>query len=371
MSEAESPIESTSADHLNRYHPDGVRCDECLRLLTVELCEHHEWEGDEGPVEALGRMPVRWKCRACGAIKHDAPLPPEVVALVREARAMDYGPLRETVETVKAMLEIDPMNNSLLRILADVHIERSETVEAIAALERAVENNPSDVEAVIALTSLYRETGQHEAADRLTFAARNIRDIPLASRIAMASELYARSASDRGAAEQAEEILNEIINQDGDVSEALFMLGGLRYRESRFGEAGDLLMRALAVDPRHPDEWARAASAFDQAGDRLRARDIAEEGLMLFPGQFPLLRIAAEASLAVGDYEGAIRFTSEAIEVLDENSSTDALRARMLEYLGDAYGGMGDQEKALRNWRKAYDLDPNRDSLRSKLEPNP
>ena len=92
---------------------------------------------------------------------------------------------------------------------------------------------------------------------------------------------------------------------------------------------------------------------------------------MLFPGQFPLLRIASEAALAAGDYEGSVRFASEAIGVLDQNSSTDSLRAKMLEYLGDAYGRMGNQEKARRYWRKAYDLDPNRETLRPKLEPNP
>lgn len=35
-------------------------------------CPHGSWMGDEGPIEELGRWPIRWRCTGCGAIKHDA-----------------------------------------------------------------------------------------------------------------------------------------------------------------------------------------------------------------------------------------------------------------------------------------------------------
>jgi hypothetical protein len=31
-------------------------------------CPHDSLSGNEGPVRELGRMPVRWRCDACGAI---------------------------------------------------------------------------------------------------------------------------------------------------------------------------------------------------------------------------------------------------------------------------------------------------------------
>lgn len=34
-------------------------------------CPHHDCDGDEGPISELGRMPRRWRCRACGAVLED------------------------------------------------------------------------------------------------------------------------------------------------------------------------------------------------------------------------------------------------------------------------------------------------------------
>jgi len=36
-----------------------------------EDCPHDSLSGDEGPVELLGRMPIRWRCDACDAIIDD------------------------------------------------------------------------------------------------------------------------------------------------------------------------------------------------------------------------------------------------------------------------------------------------------------
>ncbi|MFV1980887.1 MAG: tetratricopeptide repeat protein [Rhodothermia bacterium] len=273
--------------------------------------------------------------------------------------------------TVQAMLEIDPTNNALLLILADLHVERGQTDAAIGVLEQALSNDADDVEALIALSELYCETGRDDEAERLSADASQDPVAAGAIRLSVATELYSRAGTDDEAAEKASSILSDILEDGEESSEALFMLGNLRFREARYDEAADLLERALALDPRHPDEWARAASSLRQSGDVTRALNVAHEGLMLFPGQFPLLSIAAEVSLETGDYSGSIEFSTEAIEVLDNNPSTDLLRARAEERLGDAHAALGDQERARSYWEAALISDPELESARNKLESHP
>jgi hypothetical protein len=45
---------------------------EHIDSVHLNPCPHLSWTGDEGPVSELGRMPRRWKCDGCGAIKEDA-----------------------------------------------------------------------------------------------------------------------------------------------------------------------------------------------------------------------------------------------------------------------------------------------------------
>lgn len=37
----------------------------------AEDCPHLSWSGDEGPIEALGRFPKRWRCDGCGTVRTD------------------------------------------------------------------------------------------------------------------------------------------------------------------------------------------------------------------------------------------------------------------------------------------------------------
>jgi hypothetical protein len=44
----------------------------------MDECPHDSLSGDEGPVVLLGRMPVRWRCDACGAVIHDTDIGEEL-----------------------------------------------------------------------------------------------------------------------------------------------------------------------------------------------------------------------------------------------------------------------------------------------------
>jgi tetratricopeptide (TPR) repeat protein len=268
------------------------------------------------------------------------------------------------------MLEVDPANNALLRILADIRIERNEIEEAITVLEEAVGADPGDIEATLALAQLYRETGREAEAEELTASASNDPHSTSADRIAVASELYNRSESDPKAGEQAAAILVDVIESGEESADALFMLGNLRYRDQAYAEAADLLVRALDIDPRHPDEWARAATCLYRSGDAAGSLEVADEAKMLFPGQYPILSIGTEAALETGEYVRAERFASEALDVLGDGADSQRLRAGSLDRLGDAMAGQGKLEAARSYWRQAIEADPTIEGVGDKLESN-
>jgi hypothetical protein len=63
--------------------PGSIQLDADLWLQDTEPspappCTHESLSGDEGPIEALGRWPTRWRCDGCGAIVNDADREPSL-----------------------------------------------------------------------------------------------------------------------------------------------------------------------------------------------------------------------------------------------------------------------------------------------------
>src|SRR5690606_26767705 len=184
-----------------------------------------------------------------------------------------------------------------------------------AVLERLVAAHPDDTEAVLLLADLLEATGEAEraAARRAGSAADTAEE-----RLRRAALLYAQIETDPNAAEEALRLLEPFAGDAAAPVEALLMLGPLLSDARQYARAADVLGRAPAEDPRHPDAWAQAAAARLHSGDPARALATAEEGLLLFPGQAPLLRVKAYALAKLDRPREAIAAAATAAEVLAE-----------------------------------------------------
>jgi tetratricopeptide (TPR) repeat protein len=169
--------------------------------------------------------------------------------------------------------------------------------------------------------------------------------------------LYSRSGSDDAAAQQAARFLEQALEQDPEHEEALSLLGDLRYQAERYDEAAQLLHRALDHDPRVLDRWIQTSAAYLQAGNADQAVQVAEEGLLLFPGQLPLQRIAAQGLLRLNRNRAAIdQFESLRTLMAESEAPTDE-RADVLATLGLLYNRVGDMDASDAAYADAIALD--------------
>ena len=65
----------------------------------------------------------------------------------------------------------------------------------------------------------------------------------------------------------------------------------------------------------------------------------------------------------LGDYQTALKYISRAVQFRDNS-------AEVWEHLGDIYEKLNDPEKAKEHWKKALELDKNRDWLLKKISEN-
>lgn len=181
-----------------------------------------------------------------------------------------------------------------------------------------------------------------------------------------------RMTSDfRGAEEELTEAFQLLQRGTGDPLETarwLDLMTTLRIGQRRFGEAGDLIQRAIriyrAADEQHLTGRAMIslASALQEQGELARAAEVLEAAVPLIDGtQEPRLLLVAEHNLAsllvdLGDHERAASLLPQIRQAsVGAGSRFDLLRFRWLE--GTVLRGLGREaraEAALLEVRKGF-----------------
>ena len=270
--------------------------------------------------------------------------------------------------TLKALIDEEPRENAHRRTLARFYQRQGRPQAAFPLLRKTLQHDPGDAEAAALLADAYRAAGRPEEASALKRRAAVPQDSasePRASAgrlVERARPLHQRALDGAAnAAEKATRLLERALEKDPAHGEALTLLGDLRFESGAFAEAAALLTRALAKNPRAPRRWARAAEAHLRADQPQQAATTADEGLLLFPGQVPLLRVHATALMRTGrDAEAASRL-EEALRVMRTDGLLDgtdhaAQAARFHETLARLYARQGKTERAAQHRRQARAL---------------
>lgn len=239
------------------------------------------------------------------------------------------------LETLKAMTVLDAGNLDLRRMLGQTYARLDQPEAASAVLRGLLIEDPGDLEAALLLADLYRTLGQQAPADSLIQQSLRASGAEPATRLAQATALYRQNPQDTSLRETVILLAEAVLHETPDAADALFILGELRYQSGAYAEAGALLSRALAQHPERLDAWTQAAAAYLQAGQPDQTLTLTDEGLLLFPGQYPLLRLAAYAAAEMSRNQDAAAYARDALAVLrEEQPDAHEPQADLLALMG-------------------------------------
>ena len=300
---------------------------------------------------------------------HGAPSPAlraEMLALYRKT-----GDTQAAERALKALIRQEPQDNAHRRALARFYRQQGRMQAALPLLEEVHRRTPGDAKTAALLAEVYRATGHPEDAAALERRApADAAGATAAHFVERARPLYRRATGSAASADAettraATRFLEQALEKNPAHAEALAMLGALRFQAGAFAEAAALLTRSLDENPRAPERWSRAANAYLNAGQPERAAAVADEGLLLFPGQLPLLHAHATALMQTEQDDAAIRRFEEALRVMradgllkDGQHAVQA--ARFHAALARLYSRQGRSEQSDRHHERARALRPER-----------
>lgn len=258
------------------------------------------------------------------------------------------GNLPAVARTLESMLQLQPANDLAARLLTEVYLHLNQPREALRVLEAIRTQLPDNAEVTARLADLYHTTGRTGDAAALR------RDYP------PSSDEHSPSGDQAitGVAETITLLENRLQANPKDAF-ALQQLGTIKFEAAVYGEAATLLNRAVQQNPRDPDLWASAVRASLYANRPEPAVRLADDALLLFPGQLHLLRLATEASLAAAQARDAVGYAEEALAVLKADEPDNlAAHAELLALIGTAHQQLGDSEKARASLEAAQQTAP-------------
>lgn len=249
------------------------------------------------------------------------------VALLTEVLALyeQTGDAAGTLQVLHQLAVREPGQPQWLRRIGALQVQQQQWPEAAAAYEAALQHDPGAEETLLALASVYRQQGRPEAADALLREPATPAEIPMAHLLARATTLMARVPVDAEATTAAADLLQQALAREPSSAEARALLGTLYFHTGRYAEAVPLLYEAVRQHPREELRWQQAVEAAVHAGESLRAIEIADEGLLLFPGSVALLHRSGMVLLDRFQNEAARSRLEETLALLREEGLAQPL----------------------------------------------
>ncbi|MFB6274400.1 MAG: tetratricopeptide repeat protein [Salinibacter sp.] len=243
--------------------------------------------------------------------------------------------------TLKALVDYRPNVPRYRRLLGEHYANHGRPEVALDLLAPLAKQYPNDADLQRRVQRLSQKTGRPTAArppsSPADSMARSAASVEQLVRRARAAFERATASSDSSALRTAESLLGRALDRKPRHVPALRLRARLHEQRGEHQQAGQLLKRAVEKNPRTPALWIRAARAYFNAHKYETAASVAEDGLLLFPGELLLARTAAFAQLRAGAPAQALNHFKNALAIQPSDSSgpaeTATLRAgRALAY---------------------------------------
>lgn len=263
----------------------------------------------------------------------------------------------EMLETLEVLARTDSDNPEIHRMLTDVYREQGRLDQAADVLRRRLRQTDESAEVVVELAELYERMGRPERADSLLRDVLEDEDRTADELAELGRTIYVDDPGNPSGRSTAEHLFERVLARDSTHADAQYYLGRIRFQQEQYAEAGRLLYRSVERNPRRRQAWIQASLAFLRAERSEQALSAVEEALVLFPGDFNLLRIGGIAAHQAGRSEQALTYLRDATDPQRAAVVDSLVRSRVAGTLAMVYDQMGRGREADSAYAEAIALD--------------
>ncbi len=268
--------------------------------------------------------------------------------------------VNQTQKAIMAFSRNEPEYGPAQLIASEFFIQQNNPELALETLERASEAAPEEPDVwsqrLQILFSQQRYDEVIDLSDKATeFAPNNAFVLFFTGASYMMTDQYELSA----------ELLEEASNAPARRNFRSIIygtLGDVMQELDRWDQAADAYDMALRLDRNNHNALNNYAYFLSDRGERLdEALEMAERAISIEAENAAYLDTIGWIHFKMGNYEEARTYIQKAVDTGDAS-------AEVYEHLGDVYKELGDIENAKIWWNRAFELDPDRNHLKERID---
>jgi tetratricopeptide (TPR) repeat protein len=285
---------------------------------------------------------------------------PEWNVLIRVSDLYEkLGYKKEAEQSLLELLNIDPSNLALKKMIIDFHLRNENYDSAIQMLDEILELTPDDLDARERKAQIFIQQNDWEAAAEEYKYILEKPDVPLDIKINIGATYFNKSFTDSSALPIAKDLFQSI---DADTSHwrVKLYLGAIAINEGDDATAIDYFKFVTENARYNPDAWIQLGGLYFDNQKYVEAEKIMNEAIGLFPNEFAVNLILGLALAQQGKSEEGKEYLKKATEL--NPNDLNALSA-----YGFALGQLNENEEAAKYIKMALKIDPNNVNLLGQL----
>lgn len=365
---------------LGEHYAENDRSREALDLLAPLAQHHPDDTALQQQVQRLSQKSGRASSSGSTGASSTS-LEPEALSadqLVRKARsaydealpstaAPDSTRLRRAEKLLDHALDRAPSNVEALSLRARIHRKKGQPQMAGKVLKRSLEKNPREANRWVRAASAYLEANASQQA--LSVSEEGLLLFPGHAPLARIAGFAQLKSGNPGRAvdrfQEALTLLNDTASSSTKTATLHAGLGRAYTQLDRPAEADEAFQTAQSFAPEHPFVLRSHAYILALRGTDLdRALKLARRAADQSPTDPQTLGTLGWVHFQRDNLDAARRHLQNALEGAPPS-------ARLLEQYGDVQHALGNDSAARTYWKQALKHDPDRSSLRNKLEEVP
>ena len=236
----------------------------------------------------------------------------------------------------------------------EFYIEQNRTPEALELLQSVLDTSPGHPALTVLMASLDKGTASTLQINTEQLIDPSNPEVTLQN----ARSIYDDNPEDPTALDAVANMVRTVLELSPDNFDALMLLGNVLFTQQNYSEAAPNLKNAVNQNPRFVQLWIAASSSYLYIHNYKESALLAEDALLLFPGQPPLLRLAAIAHIKTYNNSRALERSNEYLAMAESSTESDQRRAELLAYAGLLSSRLEEYGRAAELFDQALNLQP-------------
>ncbi len=250
---------------------------------------------------------------------------PEWNVLIRIAEVNDkLGRTKESIDNIKRLLSLDPMNVSIQKLLAKYYQRNKEYDEAIKILNNIIQLTPDDLDARKQLAQVYIEQNDWKSAAKEFSSIITNKNVPFQTKLRIGDSYFAQSLKDSTLLPVAKNFF-ETINKDTTNWQVKMYLAAIALNEGKDSAAIDNFKKVTELANWNVQAWVHLGGLYYDNQKYNDAVMVMQRAVQSFPENEVVNLILGLSLEQSGKHEDAAQYLEKAVQL--NSSDVNALSA--------------------------------------------